>query len=125
MSTKWVLIGAGLFFVVIQSGGDTRVRTWLPEYPESHTRGVLAVHSYDGENEAFTFTTKDSAGKVTKFYNSAFQSAGLSVNHGMFVSGAWEAHFVAAQDGARRRVALVMANTDGNGTSVKVTYTNK
>ena|SRR5579862_7596232 len=126
MSTKWVLIGASFVFAAIQSGGDTRVRTWLPEYPGSHTKGVLALHSYDGENDAFTFTTQDSAGKVAKFYGSAFQSAGLSVNRGMFGSGAWGVQFIAAQDSALRRVAYITAGVDGSETTtVRVTYKNR
>jgi hypothetical protein len=123
MSTKWVLIGASFVLAVNQTGGDSRVRTWLPEYPGSHAKGVLALHSYDGENEAFTFTTQDSAGQVASFYGSAFQSAGLSVNRGMFASGAWGVHFIAAQDSALRRVAYVTASVDGSeATTVRVTY---
>lgn len=120
----WIAIAVGVFLAVIQNGGEAEARTWLPEYPGSKMKCVLASHRNYGKNETFTFTTGDPADQVVKFYRSAFQSAGLAVNHSTFQSGAWGFHSVLAQDSGQRRVAHVTASF-GNGTTVNVTYTSK
>jgi hypothetical protein len=108
-------------------GGDARVPTWVPDYPGSNPQAAFAAQGKDGQSGTFTFKTKDSAEKVTKYYQDEFQTTGLKiVNRSTKLNGGFENHMLMAQDEANKHTVMVMTGAEGDGTTVSVTYsTNK
>jgi hypothetical protein len=108
-------------------GGDANVPTWVPEYRGSDPHAAFSAQGSQGDSGTFTFKTRDTVDKVTKFYQDQFQSSGLEIttnvtHHEAQSSGG----MLVAQDVAKKHTVTVIIGVEGSQTTVAVTYvTNK
>jgi hypothetical protein len=100
-------------------GGDAKIPTWVPDYPGSNPQGAFAAQGHDGQSGTFTFKTRDSAEKVTKYYQDEFQASGLKITNLL------QDHMVTAQDASEMHTVVVLTGIDGGETAVTVTYSSK
>jgi hypothetical protein len=111
----------------ITVGGEAKVPAWVPDYPGSDPQGAFSAQGRDGESGTFTFKTRDSADRVTKFYQDQFQTSGLQITSNVThqeVNGSGS--MLVAQDDAKRHTITVIVAVENSSTTVAVTYvTNK
>ena len=107
----------------VKIGGDAKIPTWIPEYPGSQPQGTFSAQSNEGTSGTYAFKTKDSADKVSKFYEDNFKSAGLEVNSNLTSqNGKTSAGVLSAHDKSDDHTATIVIGTDGSDTTVAVTF---
>src|SRR5262249_10086432 len=93
-------------------GGDAKLPAWVPDYPGSDPQGAFSAQGKDGEAGSFTFKTKDSTAKVSKFYQDQLQGLGFKITNNF--SGQSDAAsglmFVAEDDSNRHSVTVIIGN---------------
>jgi hypothetical protein len=105
-----------------QIGGAGKVPTWVPDYPGSSPRNAFSAQGKDGRSGTFTFKTIDSADHVAKYYREQLEASGLQV---AAVVSSETSQVIRSEDPDRHHTVMVMANPQGNETTVNVTYTSK
>jgi hypothetical protein len=101
------------------NGGSTKLPAWVPDYPGSDPQSTFSAEGQGGESGTFTFKTRDSSEKVTRFYQDHLQSAGLHVKVTV-------PRVLVAQDDTNKHNLTVVIAGEGSDTTVQVTYaTNK
>ena len=104
-------------------GGKAKAPAWVPEYPGSDPQSAFSARGQDGDSGTFTFKTRDSSDKVTKFYQDQLPSSGLKITSTVTTSGSGS--MLVAEDDAKRHTVTVIVSADSNNTTVAVTYANK
>ena len=104
-------------------GGKAKAPAWVPEYPGSDPQSAFSARGQDGDSGTFTFKTRDSSDKVTKFYQDQLPSSGLKITSNVTTSGSGS--MLVAEDDAKRHTVTVIVSADSNNTTVAVTYANK
>jgi hypothetical protein len=101
------------------NGGSAKLPAWVPEYPGSDPQSTFSAEGQGGQSGTFTFKTRDSSEKVTRFYQDHLQSAGLHVKVTV-------PRVLVAQDDANKHNVTVVIAGEGSAITVQVTYaTNK
>jgi hypothetical protein len=95
---------------------------WAPVYPGASTEGTLSTQTPDGNQNTFTFKTKDPADKVLAYYQDQLKSAGFSVNT---IGAGSSGGMVQAEDKSKNRSLIITAGTSGDGTEGSVTAVEK
>jgi hypothetical protein len=107
----------------VKIGGDTKVPTWVPDYPGSDPKGVFSANAKDGDTGSFAFKTRDASNKVIKYYQDEFQSSGLKITNNISsLNGQSSAGMLVAQDETKKRTVTVIIGQDSGRTAVSVTY---
>ncbi|HEV2690783.1 MAG TPA: hypothetical protein VGV35_19640 [Bryobacteraceae bacterium] len=108
-------------------GGKAKFPAWVPDYPGSEPQGAFSASGAEGDSGTFTFKTKDSSDKVTKYYQDSFQTTGLKITSNVTSqNGQTSGGMLSAQDDANKHTVTVIIGVEGGETTVAVTYaTNK
>jgi len=107
-------------------GSSAKLPSWIPEYPGATAQTNLAARgeSSDGSGQGgnFTFTTKDSTGKVMSFYQEKARELGMTVR--LNAAGGDGATLIAGDEDGRRTLTILIGSNSGD-TTVNVTYASK
>ena len=102
---------------------NTKLPSWVPNYPGANAKGTFAVRgdvgSNLGEGGTFSFTTPDSAAKVKSFYEDKFKETGMKVNMNMTTDQG--GMLSGTDEGERHTLHVTIAGGSGE-TSVTVIY---
>jgi hypothetical protein len=80
----------------------------------------------EGEGGSFHFTTKDPAGNVIAFYETALKNAGMKVtSNSTREGGAVSGGMVMGEDQAKKRNVMVTIGAGDQGTAVNVVFSTK
>lgn len=108
------------------AGAAAKLPDWFPSYPGASTQGVFSSETADGVSGSFGFSTTDSIDKVVKFYDDNLKEAGFkTTTNTVQQNGVLNMESLAAEDGAKKRTALVTAITEQGSTKVSVVFTSK
>jgi hypothetical protein len=112
----------------VGTGASAERPSWVPVYPGStDPQSLMSVSNDQEKSGSFSFTTSDTAQKVSDYYKEQLTTAGLKVEgQGSFGSGASGVGFLSAKsadDG--RKVSVTLSPGDNGGTSALIAYTEK
>lgn len=95
----------------VEIGGQVKLPTWMPKYPDVEFKGIGAVSSdKEGDGGMFTFETGDPADKIISFYREGLEKRGFKADEG-------------THGGAGTAVLMMKSDADG-GATVTVTPAN-
>jgi hypothetical protein len=104
-------------------GGAARLPAWVPNYPGSAPQAAFSARGNEGDSGTFTFKTRDSADKVTKFYQEQFQASGLEITTNVTHQESQSAGgMLVAQDNVKKHTVTVVIGAEDLDTTVAVTY---
>jgi hypothetical protein len=104
-------------------GGKAKVPAWIPDYPGSDPQAAFTAQGDEGESGTFTFKTRDSMDRVSKYYQDQFKSSGLEITTNVtHQDGQSSTGTLVAQDQAKRHTITVTIGGDGGNSTVAVTY---
>ena len=95
---------------------------WAPVYPGASTQGTLSTQSSEGNQNTFTFKTKDSADKVLAYYQEQLKASGFNVST---VGASAAGGMVQGEHSSKNRTIVVTAGSSGDGTEGSVTAVEK
>ena len=103
-------------------GANAKLPSWVPAYPGATIQANVTARGDDsngtGEGGNFSFTTSDPASRVISFYQDKAKELGMKAK--LNASAGDGGTFIAAEED--RRSLTVVAGTDGERTTVNVTY---
>ena len=107
-------------------GGEGKLPSWVPVYPGAKAQGNMTAKGASGdetgEGGIVTFSTPDSASKVTAFYQAKIQEMGMKIDLTQ-LSGS--SGMVMGEDEAGKRTLHVMVGEGSGETTFTVTYGRK
>ena len=105
--------------------GAEKSPAWVPVYPGASPQNTFSANQAGQESGSYTFTTGDSAEKVTSYYSGALKSGGFSVSATTTDNQGKPGGMLTGEDKATSRAVMVMLDTESDGTHVNVTYSAK
>jgi hypothetical protein len=112
--------------VQIGANASSKLPDWLPVYPGSTAQGTFAMQGGGESGAAVSFTTKDPVSKVSKFYEDALKSAGLTTNVNlMSQDGKASGGMIAAESADKKKSAVVNIAAGDDAVTVGITYSDK
>jgi hypothetical protein len=112
--------------------GSTKIGTnadkgpsWLPVYPGSSPQSTFSADAKEARSGAYSFVTQEEAQKVLNFYAESLKSAGITTSTTTSNSDGKVSGLVVGEDKDKIRSANVVASTEGDGTHVAVSYSEK
>jgi hypothetical protein len=110
----------------VEIGGGGKLPSWVPTYPGATAQGTISAkgQSDDGTGEGgmITFTTSDSASKVTEFYENRLKDMGMRID---LTQRTGDGGMIVGDDEARQRTLQIMVGQGSGDTSFTVTYGRK
>ena len=94
---------------------------WVPVYPGASTTGTFSAQSSDGDQNTFTFRTKDPAAKVAAFYQEQFKSGGFTVTQMISDQGG----LISGENADKKRTVTVTLGSTSEGTEGSVMAVEK
>jgi hypothetical protein len=109
----------------VQFGGSVQAPSWVPAYPGSEPRNLVAAEGEGdeggGEGGSFAFTTADPPSRVQAFYEDEGRRAGMEVS----VSGRGRETVVELRGPGEERKMQAVLTPRGGMTTVTVAYGRK
>jgi hypothetical protein len=95
---------------------------WVPVYPGSSPQGTLSSTTDQGNQSAFSFTTKDSAQTVLDYYEKELTAAGMHKT-----SRGWGGYggLLSAEDASKNRTLVLSIATTAEGSQCGLTVVEK
>ena len=111
----------------MEIGGDSKLPSWVPAYPGATAKPQMTIKGDDskgaGEAGNVTFSTSDSAAKVTQFYQDKMKELGLKVN--LTTNSNEGGMMVAADEDNKRTLTVIITPGGSDGTGVNLIYSTK
>jgi hypothetical protein len=95
---------------------------WVPAYRGATARGTATTTLADGEQNSFTFQTKDAPIAVLSFYENTLKSNGFTVNVAM--TGAEGVMLQGQAEGGKRTVVITL-HSSSQGTEGSIVAVEK
>jgi hypothetical protein len=112
--------------IQIGTEASAKMPSWLPSYPGATAQGTFAMQGGSESGAAVSFTTQDSIDKVSKYYQDAFKTAGLTVNVNMTTQdGKAAGGMIIGESADKKRSAVVNIAPGDEGATVGITYSDK
>jgi hypothetical protein len=112
--------------IQIGATASSKLPDWLPAYPGANTQGSFAMQGANEAAATVSFTTKDSADTVAKFYEEAFKNAGLSTSANMMQQdGKTSGGMISADSADKKKSAVVNIAAGDGAATVGITYSDK
>lgn len=105
----------------VQIGSGGKAPAWVPAYPGSSPQGSFSSNTDKETTGSYSFTTKDSLERVSKYYQDALKTSGFAVE----TMSAGTSGVVAGKTADDQRTVSVNIGGDGSETTVAVTYNEK
>jgi hypothetical protein len=112
--------------VRVGAQSNATLPSWLPAYPGASMQGAFSMQGATESGAAVSFTTKDTAEKVSTFYQDAFKTAGLTTSVNLLSEGGkTEGGIITAESADKKRSAVVNIASGDEGLTVSITYSDK
>ncbi len=99
--------------------------SWVPVYPGSDVQGAMDATNADGRTASFAVATADGIDEVIRYYETAFEEAGLKVSKTtMETNGEPSAILTGTSDDNKRTVTAMIGAADGK-TSANISFQAK
>jgi hypothetical protein len=104
------------------ASAGNKAPAWVPVYPGSSPEGTFSAQTPDGDQNTFTFKSKDAAGKVLSYYQDQLKSAGFTVN---LAAASDQGGMLQAEDAAKKRSLMVTLSASSEGAQATVIAVEK
>jgi len=94
---------------------------WVPIYPGAATTGTFSASNNEGDQNTFTFKTKDPTAKVVAFYQEQLKGGGYSVTQMISDQGG----LVSGENAEKKRTLTVTLGSTAEGTEGSVMAVQK
>jgi hypothetical protein len=101
--------------------GSLRTPAWVPVYAGSSPEGTYSVQNANEDSGHYLFKTKDSAAKVSQYYEDTLKTAGFTVS----TLGESDTRIISAKTDSDKRTIVVTLGTDDGQTTVSVLFNEK
>ncbi len=108
--------------IAFGSSGGNKPPDWVPVYPGVSPEGAFSAKTPEGTQNTFSFKTKDAVSKVVEFYQDSFKTAGFTMTQ---VINADTGGMLNAENGDKKRTAVIAVGSSNGETQVSVTATEK
>ncbi len=103
-----------------------KLPSWIPAYPGGSALNTFSMSGKDGAAANFQFSTADGVKDVVAFYERGLKDNGFKITAtSTGESSGGSGGLVTAEDAANKRSVMVAVGTNGKGTAVTVTYSQK
>lgn len=103
-------------------GAGGSVPSWVPTYPGSSPEGNYAAKNAQGEQNSFSFKTKDAPSKILTYYQDQLKSAGFGVTQTVTSD---QGGMISAENNDKSRTVVVTVGTSSEGSQANVMAVEK
>ncbi len=104
------------------AAAGNKTPAWVPVYPGSTPEGTYSAQTNDGDQNTFTFKTRDAAPKVISYYQDHLKSSGFTVT---LLSSGDQGGMLQGADDAKKRSVVVTVGSSSEGTQASVMAVEK